>query len=156
MIVRPLREHPEFVSKFARRFEQEWPGWYGPGGQGSALHDLQAFANPEGRLPVGVVAISEDNKACGLAALKASSIPAYNHLTPWAAAGYVSPELRGKGIGAALLSALVGEAGALGYSTVYCATATATSLLHRLDWHLLEQTLHDGKPIFLFASSRAG
>ncbi len=155
MVVRPLREHPEFVLQFAHQFEQEWPGWYGPDGQASALHDLQEFANPEGRLPVGVVAISGHNKACGVAALKASSIPEYNHLTPWAAAGYVLPELRGQGIGAALLRALVGEAGAMGYDVVYCATATATSLLHRLDWHLLGQTSRDGKPIFLFASSRA-
>lgn len=155
MVVRPLREHPELVSEFVHRFEQEWPGWYGPGGQGSALQDLRAFANPRGQLPLGVVAISENNRACGLAALKASSIPEYSHLTPWAAAGYVLPELRGQGIGATLLAALVAEAEALGYNTVYCATSTAMSLLQRLGWHLLAETQHDGKPIFVFASQGA-
>jgi GNAT superfamily N-acetyltransferase len=155
MVVRPLREYPELVSEFVHRFEQEWPDWYGPGGQGNALQDLRAFANPQGHLPVGVVAISEKDRACGLAALKASSIPEYSHLSPWATAGYVLPELRGQGIGAALLAALVSEAGALGYNTVYCATSTAMSLLHRLGWHLLEETQHDGKPLFLFASKGA-
>jgi GNAT superfamily N-acetyltransferase len=155
VVVRPLREHPEFVAELARLFEQEWPEWYGASRRGDAMQDLSAFANPEGVLPVGVVALSEAGQPCGVAALKASSIAEYSHLSPWAAAGFVLPRLRGQGIGASLLSALLVEANRLGYSSVYCATSTAKSLLHRVGWQFVEQTVHDEKPMFLFRSGAA-
>jgi N-acetylglutamate synthase-like GNAT family acetyltransferase len=155
VIVEPLRHHADFVAEFARHFEQEWPDWYGPSGPGSAAQDLAAFANPEGALPVGVMAFSETGQPCGVAALKASSIAEFNHLSPWAAAGYVLPQLRGQGIGAALLAALLVEAKRLGYNSVFCATSTAASLLQRQGWRLLQSTVHDGKPISLFRSPSA-
>ncbi len=155
MIVEPLRNHVEFISEFARYFEQEWPGWYGPTGQGNAIQDLTAFANPEGALPVGVIAFAESGQPCGVAALKATGIAEFNHLSPWAAAGYVIPELRGQGIGAALLAALLAQAKRLGYNSVFCATSTAASLLQRQGWQLLQTGVHDGDPIFLFRSPSA-
>lgn len=51
----PLRFRPEFCAFFAQQFESEWRNWYGPGGQGNAREDVEAFANPEGNLPVGVI-----------------------------------------------------------------------------------------------------
>jgi GNAT superfamily N-acetyltransferase len=153
MNIRPLSEHPEFVDELACCFEREWPAWYGADGKANALDELRSFANPARTLPLGIVAISEAGLPCGVAALKATSIPVYAHLSPWATAGYVLPHLRGRGIGAALLSALVAEAGGLGYSSVYCATATARRLLVRVGWRLLEESVHDGKPISLFEAS---
>ena len=155
MIVEPLRYHSEFVSEFARHFEQEWPEWYGPSGPGNATQDLSDFANPEGALPVGVIAFSAERRPCGVAALKANGIAQFSHLSPWAAAGYVIPELRGRGVGAALIGALLVEARRLGYETVYCATSTAASLLQREGWRLIERTVHDEKPISLFCSQSA-
>jgi len=55
-----LRQRPEFCEFFARQFEAEWPNWYGPGGQGNATADLMVFANPQGDLPAGVIAIDDD------------------------------------------------------------------------------------------------
>src|SRR6185436_20017790 len=101
----------------------EWPDWYRPGGQGHAAHDLREFADPSGRLPVGVIALSTSRKPLGVAALRAKSIPKFSHLTPWATALYVLPELRGQGIGAMLLSALLTEARRLEFKSVYCATS---------------------------------
>jgi len=147
----PLREHSGCIPLFARCFEQEWPAWYGPGGQGNAMADLTAFANPAGDLPVGVVARAADGAWVGVAALKAVSIPEFAHLGPWAAAGYVAPGLRRQGIGAALLAGLLAESRRLGFATVYCATATAGSLLERQGWRLLERTRHDDKPTAIYA-----
>lgn len=146
----PLREQPDGIPFFARCFEQEWPAWYGPGGQGNAAADLTAFANPAGELPVGVVARAAGGAWVGVAALKAVSIPEFAHLGPWAAAGYVAPGLRRQGIGAALLDGLLAEARRLGFAAVYCATATAGSLLERQRWRLLERRGHDGNPIAIY------
>ena len=147
----PLREHSGCIPLFARCFEQEWPAWYGPGGQGNAMADLTAFANPAGELPVGVVARVADGAWVGVAALKAVSLPQFAHLRPWAAAGYVAAGLRRQGIGAALLDGLLAQARRLGFATVYCATATAGSLLERQRWRLLARVTHDGRPIAIYA-----
>jgi GNAT superfamily N-acetyltransferase len=130
----PLRERPDLCAFFEEQFETEWPGWYGSGGRGDAAADLSAFANTEGALPVAVVALDDAGLPVGIAALKATSIDTYAHVGPWATAGYVIPPMRRGGIGASLLSALLVEARRLNFDTIYCATATAVSLLEREDW----------------------
>jgi len=146
----PLREHPEHCAFFAASFEAEWPAWYGPGCPGNAPEDLLAFANKQGALPVGIVALGPNNEPVGVAALKATSIPSHSHLSPWAAAGYVVPGWRRQGIGALLLRALLPEASRLGYPAVYCATSTSESLVVRQGWSLIDSVLHDGNSVQLF------
>jgi GNAT superfamily N-acetyltransferase len=80
----------------------------------------------------------------GCAALKAESLPTHRHLTPWAAAGFVLPAERGRGIGARLLLALEHEARQLGYRRIHCGTATAESPPRRCGWRLAERIDHDG------------
>ena len=146
----PLRDRPDLCAFFAHRFEVEWPNWYGPGGRGNAGEDLIAFANAAGDLPVGVVALDDSGSPVGIAALKASSIDTYTHVSPWATAGYVLPERRREGIGASLLSALLVEARRLGFHTVYCSTASAVSLLEREGWSQIDAVMHEGGMQFIF------
>ncbi len=146
----PLRDHPQAVAALVGGFEAEWPDWYGPGRQGSAAADLSAFANPDGALPVGIVALDPSGRPVGTAALKAGWRPEFAHLGPWASAGWVRPGLRRQGLGALLLVALEGEARRLGYSRLYCATATANSLLERQGWTAHTQTVHEGSLIEIF------
>jgi GNAT superfamily N-acetyltransferase len=147
----PLRQRPEFCTFFAQQFETEWPKWYGPGGQGDARKDLEAFANPEGNLPVGVVAIDDAGSPIGIAALREASIASHRHLSPWATAGYVLPSRRRAGVGAKLLSALLAEAQRLRFHTVYCASASAVSLLEREGWSQIDAVMHDDERLFIFA-----
>ena len=100
--IEALALHEQALPLLQSWFEAEWPAWYGPGGPGDAGSDLAGFAN-RGSLPTGVVAF-RDGLLCAVAALKAESIPSHRHLSPWAAAGYVHPSLRGQGIGAQLLA----------------------------------------------------
>lgn len=148
--IRPLRDCPGAAGPLAAAFEAEWPNWYGPGGQGDAAADLAAYANPEGALPVGVVALSADGEAIGVAALKAAFTADFAHLTPWASAGWVRPDLRRGGLGALMLRALEVEARRLGHAHLYCATATAVTLLEREGWTAHAQTVHDGGVIGIF------
>jgi GNAT superfamily N-acetyltransferase len=149
----PLRQRPEFCAFFAQQFESEWPKWYGPGGEGNAREDLEAFANPEGNMPVGVIAIDEADSPIGIAALRAASIATHTYLTPWATAGYVVPARRRCGIGAQLLSGLLAEAQRLGFHTIYCATASAVTLLEREGWRRIDAVVHDGETQFVFSKA---
>ena len=146
-----LIAHREVLPLVAEWFRNEWPDWYGPGGPGNVEQDVQSFSN-EGSLPLGILAFS-DGAPCGAAALKAESIPSHTHLRPWAAAGFVVPGLRGQGIGARLLSALEVEAKALGYSSIYCGTATANTLLQRAQWRVIDSVQLHGKDVSVYEKS---
>lgn len=153
VVLMPLRLQPSAIAVFAEAFRAEWPAWYGPGGPGDADADLDAFANAEGALPVGVMAQGPTGQPVGVAALKAMSIPSHAHLTPWASAGWVSPACRGQGVGALLLGALMEEARRLGHAQVYCATATSASLLARQGWQCIDATVHDGHELQVFSKA---
>ena len=146
----PLRERPGLCAFFTRHFESEWPNWYGPNGRASARSDLEDYANAAGDLPVGVVALDESMSPVGVAALRATSIESHSHLSPWATAGFVIPSRRRQGIGADLLAGLLVEASRLGHQFIFCATASAVSLLMREGWTQIDKVLHDGEVQFVF------
>lgn len=143
-----LADHPEAISIFKAHFESEWEGWYGPNGPGDAETDLRCYSNRD-RLPIAVVAFLA-GEPIGLAALKPESIDTHKHLSPWAAAGWVLPELRGKGIGGRLLHALQDLAHELGYKEIYCGTGTANSLLERNGWEPLEKVSYHGEEVCIY------
>jgi GNAT superfamily N-acetyltransferase len=146
--IQALAEHPEVLPMLQEWFEAEWPDHYGEAGPGDALLDLESYARGD-VLPSGVVAFTGD-RVCGVAALKSESIRSHAHLSPWAAAGYVQPALRGRGIGAMLLQELEALARRLGFEHIYCATETSESLLTRGGWRLMERTEEGGRPLAIF------
>ena len=152
IIFEPLVRHRYLLPLVAEWFETEWPDWYGAEGQGNLQQDLQAYSASAERLPVGMIAF-ERSHPVGAGALKAESIPGHTHLCPWAAAGYVVPSCRGRGIGAALLAGLVRHAETLGFERVFCATSTSESLLIRSGWSVVEVVQHAGKALTIFRSA---
>ena len=152
VIVEPLAHHRELIPLVAEWFVSEWPNWYGPGGPGNLAQDMDAFAASASVLPVGMV-IFENHVPVGAGALKAHSIPSHAHLSPWAAAGYVLPSCRGRGLGALLLQALVARAQALGFEHVHCGTSTAERLLTREGWQPIEVIEHASKRLTIFQSA---
>lgn len=151
-IVEPLARHRRLLPVLEAWFVSEWPAWYGAGGEGNIGQDLKAFSASEVSLPVGFVAFS-DGVPVGAGVLKAESIPTCDHLSPWAASGFVVPQVRGRGIGTALLATMVAHARRLGYKHVFCGTSTAGSLLRKSGWSAVEVTQHAGKPLTVFRSA---
>ena len=149
--IEPLASHPEVLPVLQAWFAWEWPAYYGAAGRGNARRDLHAYANPAG-LPFSVVAFRE-GAVCGVAALKADSIATHAHLSPWAAAGVVRRDLRGRGIGEQLLLALQRQAAAMGFSKIYCGTSTAEGLLQRTGWRLLERVNHEGELLGIYVKA---
>lgn len=147
----PLSRAAHLKPQVADWLLSEWPDWYGPAGPGNLAMDIEDFAASDTSLPVGLVLLSESTPV-GFGALKATSIESHGHLSPWAAAGFVVPALRGQGLGRFLLAAIVEHAGRLGHPYVYCGTSTAQSLLRRSGWNELEVIVHHGKPLSVFRS----
>lgn len=143
-----LAERRELLPVLTRWFEAEWPVYYRPDGPSDAKQDLQAYSNRDA-LPVGLVAFHQGTP-CGFAVLKREPFPSHSHLFPWIGAAFVQPRLRRQGIGRLLIEALEREASRSGYSSVYCATGTAASLLERSGWRLLAEVIHQGQPVAIY------
>jgi GNAT superfamily N-acetyltransferase len=146
-----LSNHPEVLPILKEWFETEWASYYGPEGRGDAQTDLATYANGT-NLPVGVVAFL-NNEICGIAVLKSESIKSHSQLSPWAAAAMVHRNHRGRGIGTELIRAVEDEAKRHGYKEIYCGTSTATRLLERAGWRLMEQVLYDGENVSIYAKA---
>jgi GNAT superfamily N-acetyltransferase len=145
-----LFDHPDRLPELQHWFEQEWADYYGPEGPGDAAADLRAYCRADG-LPLALIAL-RDERLCGIAALKTDSIAGYEHCQPWAGAALVAAELRRQGIGAELLRQLAAQARLQGFPKLYCATATAQSLLQRLGWTQLPNTVHHGVELAVFVT----
>jgi GNAT superfamily N-acetyltransferase len=146
--IEPLALHRELIPQLQGLFEAEWPGWYGAGGAGDALQDLEAYARSEG-LPFGLVALAEGS-LCGITALKERWLDSHTHLFPWVAAGLVRRGLRGRGIGAQLIEAATSHAKTVGFTRLHCATATSDTLLLRGGWKLLQEIVPEGEPLRIY------
>ena len=144
----PLATQAHYLPELQQWFEQEWADYYGPDGPGDAAADLQAYCRHDG-LPLALIALHGDT-LCGIAALKTDAIAGYEHCQPWAGAALVAADRRRQGIGAQLLRHLADLAHLQGFSQLYCATATAPSLLQRLGWTRLPDTVHHGVGLAVF------
>lgn len=142
-----LADHPELLPRLRAWFEAEWPGWYGPGGPGDAEEDLRAYCGRDA-LPIGIVGF-EGDELVGIMALKATSA-ALPDVGPWASAGFVRPDARGRGVGARLLRVLEDVAHGLGFARIYSCTATSATLLERAGWHYLEHADMLGEPVAVY------
>ena len=151
VMIQRLSGHSGLVPLIVSWLETEWPGWYGAAGEGNARHDVLMYSSAGDSIPLGLVAFCDDTP-CGFGALKNDPIPADSRLGPWVGAGYVKPDLRGRGIGSLLLRALVQEARRLGFPHVYCGTSSAMTLLAREGWDLLEVVPHQGAQVAVFRS----
>lgn len=152
LTVEPLSHRRELMPLVGDWLRSEWPNWYGTDGPGDLARDVEGFAADPTALPVGLVAF-RDGVPVGFGALKQESIASHQHLSPWAAAGFVLPAHRRHGIGAALLRALVRHGADLGFGRIYCATATAASLLERSGWQLQEEIVHASAPLRIYCRS---
>jgi N-acetylglutamate synthase-like GNAT family acetyltransferase len=60
-------------------------------------------------------------------------------LSPWLAAVYVVPEYRQRGIGAALVNAIVAQATVLGVGALYLSTVGREEFYARLGWQVVDR-----------------
>ena len=136
------------IDQLALLMEASWPDWYGEQGH-SARRDLEDRCRTTG-LPLGLVALW-DGEAVGTCALVETSgglkRAMDNKPLPWLGGLLVRPDLRRRGIGAALLGAARQIAGRDGHSRLLALTAIADSLFVASGWTLsqdlwLEGTAH--------------
>jgi len=144
-----LENHPDLRDIVSQWFEDEWPEYYGVNGIGNAREDVKQFSTSGTCAPFGLLAFYL-GVPCGFMALKSEPFASCPELGPWLGAAYVQPHLRRHGIGAALVEEIEKYARLMAYPKIFCATASADGLMLRAGWLLLEEVLHQGKPIRIY------
>ncbi len=138
-----LADHPEHIGAVG---EMRWLEW----GVEPGLPDLSAWitvtANESCRLalPITWVAVDENGTAVGAVGLAKIDLAGLTDRSPWLIGMIVSPPSRGRGIGAALVSALETWAGAHGFGPIWVATAgRAVGFYRKCGWEFFEVLHHD-------------
>lgn len=133
-----LADARELVVPLAPLFIDEWEPYYGRQGPGDAESDLNDCCNRDA-IPMALVAVDDDGEILGTAALKPRSIDTHRHLSPWLAAMFVVERHRGRGINAALITAIEENAIRLGYERIYVGARGVTSSMRERGWELLDE-----------------
>jgi GNAT superfamily N-acetyltransferase len=143
--------HRHLMPMMVEAFTNEWPGYYGPEGEGDAATDIHACCHEE-RLPIGLVAVTA-GRFCGAAILRPKT-ESHAHLGPWLTALMVAPTHRRQGIGTRLIRAAEHLAFHLGYDSLYARTGTAVPLFARLGWLAFDTITSGNQLLTVFKHKR--
>jgi predicted N-acetyltransferase YhbS len=137
--IEQLAERPDLLPVVATWIYQEW--WTAVDGAsvGTLTDLLRAHLVPD-QMPLTLVA-SLGTLPVGTATLLAHDVGTEQRpeLSPWLAAVYVVPEYRHRGIGSALVNAIVAKATALGAEALYLQTVGSEKLYAGLGWAVLHR-----------------
>jgi N-acetylglutamate synthase-like GNAT family acetyltransferase len=138
MKIEYLADHPEVLPTLAQWQHDEW-GYLRLGDSVEARSArLQSYSQRDG-VPLTVVAL-ENGELVGSASLVRNDMETRPELTPWLAGVFVAPEYRRRGVGAELVSRVMGEAAAQKIPLLYLYTVHSESFYANLGWSLQEHT----------------
>lgn len=113
----------------------EWAALYAGWSEAEAFAELQAHAAGDGGLPSTLVALDEHGAPIGSVSLVVEDSPDLAAFPgPWLASLFVAPEARGRGLGQALVRALVAQAAAAGLPRLRLFTPWHRAFYERLGW----------------------
>jgi GNAT superfamily N-acetyltransferase len=131
-----LEDNRHLIPILEESYKNEWKEYYGSGGHGDALSDLNSFCNKD-KLPIGLVAL-RTCKFIGTVALRQKS-GSHHHLSPWVTSLFVIADERRKGIGTKLIKAVEVLSGNLGFSKIYSRSETATQFFTANQWIAIDR-----------------
>ena len=146
MKVEHLAEHPDTIPTLAVWVYNQWGHWMPAGITSEIITREYEKRTIPGCIPETFVAV-EDNAPLGTASLVVHDLAERRDLSPWLAAVYVAPEFRDRGVGSALVQAVMDEAQALGMERLYLFTPDKMSFYGRLGWRVLERREHRGTDV---------
>ena len=146
MKIEHLAVHSRVIPILATWVYDEWGHWMEPDATPETLVTTFEERTVRGQIPETFVAV-QDGKPLGTASLVLHDMAARMDLSPWLAAVYVAPEFRNRGIGSALVGAVMDEAKALGVQDLYLFTPDRMRFYGRLGWKVLEHRAHQGADV---------
>ncbi len=144
-----LVDYPEAIPTLTQWFRAQWPEYYAERTPMDIAQDFYLEANRDG-LPTRLVAFV-DSELAGTITLRKHALRAFPEYHPGLGGLFVVEQHRGRGIGTELVRAGMNLAHEQGYEKVYTATATASGILKRLEWRLVQAVSHDDEQLALYS-----
>lgn len=159
--IEPLTGHVHLAPLLADWHHREWGHLYAPGvwERDTAEREFVAMAQP-GSSDQTWVAFDGDlvpgrvDAVLGSVSLVATDdLDGYEHLTPWLASLFVTGAARGRGVGTALVDALLAAARDAGHDVVYLFTSGQQEFWAARGWSVVEHVDTEGHPATVMARS---
>ena len=143
-----LADYPKTIPKLTQWFQDQWPAYYANRTLANIAHDFYAEASRT-KIPIRLVACV-DGKLAGTISLREQALRTLPEYQPGLGGLLVAGGYRGRGIGTELVRAGMNVAWELGFDRVYTATMTASGILARLGWKLIQTVCHDDAQLMLY------
>jgi predicted NAD/FAD-dependent oxidoreductase/GNAT superfamily N-acetyltransferase len=159
--IEPLTGHLHLAPLLAEWHHCEWGHLYAPGvwERDTAEREFVAMAQ-SGSSDQTWVAFDDDlvpgsvDAVLGSVSLVATDdLAGYEHLTPWLASLFVTGAARGRGVGTALVDALLAAARDAGHEVVYLFTSGQQEFWAARGWSVVEHVDTEGHPATVMARS---
>lgn len=144
-----LADHQDFIPTLAKWHHQEW-AYLRPDESIEARTTRLRGCCGHREIPTVVIAFMGD-ALFGSAMLVAHDMDTRMNLSPWLAGVFVSPERRGRGLGAALVHRVIKEARGLGIERLYLYTPGAEQFYARRGWLVEERTTYHGANVVVMS-----
>lgn len=141
-----LRDAPQHIPQLAAWHHEQW-SYLNPGK--TLEHRIEKMRDhlEPAPLPRTFVAVAAHGLPMGSASLVAHDMDTHPELTPWLASVFVAPIHRQKGIGAALVRAVMEAAREAGIATLYLFTPDQEAFYRALGWRTLSQERYRGDDV---------
>ena len=146
MRIESIADHLDVVEMLAR---WQWDEWGRPEFGGS-LESWTAGLRERTRrdaIPTSYVALDDAGTLLGGLTLVEHEMSTHRDLTPWVAGVFVRPDMRGRGVGSALMRYVMGAATQMGFSRLYLYTESARGFYERLGWQAIAEDVYEGQPV---------
>ncbi len=142
--IEALADHPHHVSTVARWRWDEWGPKADPRGSAEAWA-ARLYQHTRDSIPTTFIALDDGENVVGVVSLTENDLTIRPDLTPWLAGLFVLPQMRGQGLGSALVRHAEAHAASLLVDRLYLFTDTAEHLYRQLGWQVLEHVVYRGK-----------
>jgi len=135
--IKLLADVPEFVEPVGL---MRWREWAQPPARTDPQWWIDATRREAGRstLPITLVAADSEGTAAGAIGIKQFDLPQLHDRSPWIIGMIIRSDLRGQGIGSALVEGIEAIAATHGYSQLWVATEQAARFYQRCGYTLTE------------------
>jgi GNAT superfamily N-acetyltransferase len=147
-----LADHLDFVETLARWHWDEWDHADPNKSLASTIDWMRESANRD-TIPLTLVAFA-NGEPLGSTSLLFHDLETRPELSPWVVGVYTRSDMRGQGIGSALVQHAVDTATRLGITRLYLYTdahGAARRIYERLGWQPIVEEVYKGDPIVIMA-----
>ena len=146
MRLESLADHPQLINELAHLFCREW-GELAPWSSVAVIAErLSASCRAHG-MPFTFVALADDGHLLGAASVKIRELAGHPDKEFWIGEVFIRRELRGRGIGSALIRRCISRSLQEGIAALYLYTPDQQALYRKFGWQDIQSCEAHGETV---------